>query len=322
MPGPFPLVAPFAAGHLDVGDGHRVWWEASGNPRGTPAVALHGGPGGGVSDTRRTWFDPDRYLLVQLDQRGVGRSTPPAADPFSDLAANTTHHVVADLERLREHLAIERWVVWGASWGVTLALAYAQRFPARVRALLLLSVTLTRRADVHWLYHEAGRFFPEEWRRFRDGAGVTTGEPEDPGLDLVARYDDLLNRHPDGAVRERAARDWCAWEDAVLSLEEGWEPWDRFEDPAFRMQFARLCAHYFRHGAWLAEGELLANAGRLRGIPGVLVHGRLDVGSPPDVPWLLARAWADAELHLVRSGHTGNAEMERIELEALDRFAR
>ncbi|MHB8506968.1 MAG: alpha/beta fold hydrolase, partial [Acidimicrobiales bacterium] len=156
---------------LDVGDGQRVHWEVSGNPSGTPAVALHGGPGSGLSPGRRRWFDPERYLLVQLDQRGCGRSTPAVADPRTSLEHNTTHHLIADIERLRSHLGIDRWVVWGGSWGCTLGLAYAERFPHRVRAMVLVSVTMTRRSDVHWLYHEVGRYLPEEWHRFRAGAG-------------------------------------------------------------------------------------------------------------------------------------------------------
>jgi proline iminopeptidase len=324
MPAPFPPIEPFDSGFLDTGDGQRVYWETSGNPNGTPVLALHGGPGSGSTVGRRRWFDPQAYLLVQFDQRGCGRSTPSVAEPFTDLSTNTTHHLIADIEHLREHLGIERWVVWGASWGVTLGLAYAERFPARVRAMVLVSVTVSRREDIRWLYHDAGKFFPGEWARFRDGASVVTGPDGafDDEIDLVAVYDHLLNDHPSAEVRAMAARHWCAWEDAVVSLEEGWEPNPRYEDPAFRMTFARLCAHYFSHGAWLEEGELLRNAGRLASIPGVLIHGRFDIGGPPHVPWLLARAWPDAKLHLVRTGHTGGDEMNDRMLEALARFSR
>lgn len=313
---PYPQIEPYASGMLDVGDGQLVAWESSGNPHGKPAVALHGGPGGGSTPGRRRVFDPAAYRLVQFDQRGCGRSTPPVSDPTTDLAANTTHHLVADIEALRQHLGIERWLVWGGSWGVTLALAYAQRFAARVSELVLVGVTMTRRSDVHWLYHEAGRFFPEEWARFREGVAAVDHD------DLVSAYDRLLNDNPDPAVQAVAAERWCAWEDAVLSLEEGWTPSVRYTDPAFRMTFARLCAHYFSHAAWLDDHELLANAPRLAGIPGTLIHGRLDLGSPPDVAWMLARAWPDAELHLVRAGHAGNDDMMRIMIGALDRYAR
>lgn len=309
-----PAIEPYDQGMLDVGDGHRVYWEASGNPAGKPAVALHGGPGSGSSPVRRRSFDPRAYRLVQFDQRGCGRSTPSAAHLDTDLATNTTGHLIDDIEQLREHLGIDRWLVWGGSWGVTLALAYAQRHPQRVTQMVLVSVTMTRPSDVHWLYHEAGRFFPKQWARFRRAGGDAE--------DLVAAYDRLLNAHPDPAVRVRAAQHWCDWEDAVVSLEDGWTPDPRYGDPGFRMGFARLCAHYFSHAAWLEDGELLRHAGRLAGMPGVLVHGRLDLGSPADVPWLLAQAWPDAELHLVGTGHLGGAEMTKHMMAALDRFAR
>ena len=305
---------------LDVGDGQAIHWEVSGNPDGKPAVALHGGPGSGSSPGRRRWFDPERYRLVQLDQRGCGRSTPHAGDWTTDLGTNTTHHLIADVERLREHLGIERWLVWGASWGVTLALAYAERHPERVTEMILLSITMTRRADVHWLAHETGRFFPEEWARFRDGV------PEGERADLVAAYDRRIN-HPadpdDLAARLRGVRDWVAWEDAILSLEEGHvTPSPRWADERFAIGFARLVTHYFSHAAWLEDDELLRNAGRLAGIPAVLLHGRLDLSGPPDVAWALASAWPSAELHFIPGGHTGDAEMDRLQLAATDRFAR
>jgi len=306
---------PNETGMLDVGDGQLVYWETSGNPNGKPAIALHAGPGVGSSPGRRRSFAPERYRLVQFDQRGCGRSTPSVADPSISLEHNTTHHLIADIERLREHLGIERWLVWGASWGATLALAYAQHFPERVSELVPVSTMLSRRSDVHWLYHEAGRFFPEAWARFR--AGV----PEEERGDLVAAYHRLLNVQPDPAIRAQAAASWCAWEDAVLSLEEGWKPSPRFADPAFRMTFARLCAHYFSHAAWLGDDELLRNMGRLAGIPGVLIHGRFDIQCPVDMPYLVAQAWPDAELQVVGEGHSGGDSMSARILEALDRFA-
>jgi proline iminopeptidase len=291
-------------------------WEVSGNPDGKPAVLLHGGPGSGSYAGQRRWFDPAAYRIVQFDQRGCGRSAPSVSDPMTDLSTNTTHHLIGDMERLRQHLEIDRWLVCGASWGVTLGLAYAERHPERVSEMVFISVTLTRPSDVHWLYHEVGRFFPEEWARFQ--AGVPVGERDG---DLVAAYNRLLNKQPDFAVRARAAKNWCDWEDAVVSLEEGWSPNPRYANPDFRMTFARLCAHYFSHAAWLGSGQLLGNADRLGGIPGVMVHGRFDLGGPPDVPWLLAQAWPDAELHLVRTGHVGGNEMLEPLIAATDRFA-
>ena len=310
----FPGIDPYDTGRLDVGDGQRIYWEVSGNPAGKPAVLLHGGPGGGSRPGWRRWFDPAAYRIVQFDQRGCGRSTPPVADLGTSLEANTTVHLIGDIEALRAHLGVGQWLVWGVSWGVTLGLAYAQRHPDRVTEMVLASVTMTRAADVHWLYHETGRFFPAEWRRFAAGGGNAP--------DLVAAYDRLLNGDADPVVRERAARDWCDWEDTIVSLEDGWTPDERYADPAFRVTFARLCAHYFAHAAWLEDGQLLRDAGRLAGIPGVLIHGRLDLGSPPDVPWLLHRAWPGSELHLVRTGHRGGDEMTERMLGALNRFAR
>lgn len=316
---PYPALEPHRAGMLDVGDGHLVHWDQSGNPDGKPALILHGGPGGAPWPGGRRWFDPARYRIVQFDQRMAGRSTPSASDPMRPLNANTTHHLIGDIEQLRRFLGIERWLVCGGSWGVTLALAYAERHPARVSEMLLVSVTLTRRTDIRWLYHDAGRFFPAEWRRFRDGAARASGD--DDGTDLVAAYHHLLHDHPDLEIREQAARDWCAWEDVVVSLEEGWAPNPRYADPAFRMAFARIVTHYFHHGAWLADDELLGNIGRLADIPAVLVHGRFDISSPPDVPWLLASSWPSAALHLVRTGHIGGAAMLEPIIDATDRFA-
>jgi len=316
-PEPYPPIEPYETGMLDVGDGQSIYWEASGNPEGKPAIALHGGPGSGSTPGRRRRFDPDRYRIVQLDQRGCGRSTPHAGVWSTELATNTTHHLIADIERLRAHLGIDRWLVWGGSWGVTLALAYAERHPNRVSEMVLLSITMTRPSDVHWFAHETGRYFPEEWARFR--AGAPDGDRDG---DLVTAYDRLLNHHPDPHVRLQAARDWVAWEDAVLSLEEGYvTPNPRWADERFMIGFARLVTHYFSHAAWLEPEQIVRDAARLAGIPAVLVHGRLDLSGPPDVAWELAAAWPDAELHFVAGGHTGDDEMSRLELEATDRFA-
>jgi proline iminopeptidase len=252
---------------------------------------------------------------VLLDQRGAGRSLPHASDPAASLDANTTRHLIADIELLREFLGVGRWLVWGISWGSTLALAYAEQYPQRVSEIVLHSVTMTRPADIDWLYHGVGRFFPEEWARFLAGAGVAG-----PGGDLVAAYYRLLHDE-DPAVRERAAKDWCDWEDAVVSL-EGYGPSPRYQDPRFRMAFARIVTHYFHHRAWLEDGALLRDAGRLAGIPGVLVHGHLDLGGPPVTAWELAQAWPGAELHLLGTGHTGGPGMDEYLIAATDRFAR
>jgi proline iminopeptidase len=301
---------------LDVGDGQHLYWETCGNPLGTPAVFLHGGPGSGCTVGSRGRFDPALYRSVVFDQRQCGRSTPSVADPAVAIANNTTQHLIDDMERLRLHLGIERWVIFGGSWGVTLGVAYAEQHPQRVIAAIFAAVTLTRPADVHWLYHEVGRYFPEEWESFRQGV-----PPAARDGDLVSAYDHLLNIQTDLPTRERAAQQWCDWEATVLSLEPGYTYPKRFLEPAFRMAFARIVAHYFSHAAWLGEDQLLGNAHRLAGVPAVLVHGRLDLGGPADVAWRLARAWPGATLHWVGSGHVGGAEMDGRVREAVARFA-
>jgi proline iminopeptidase len=315
----FPDPPTTASGLLDVGDGHRVHWETFGSATGRPALILHGGPGAAPWTGARRWFDPVRWRIVSFDQRMAGRSTPSAADPMQPFVANTTHHLVADIERLREHLGVERWLVCGGSWGVTLALAYAERHPERVSEMVLVSITLTRRSDVHWLAHEAGRFFPDAWRRFAEHAVRASGSTG-AERDLVAAYRHLLHEHPDPDVRRRAAAEWCAYEDAIVSLEEGWEPNPRYADPGFAMTFARTVTEYFHHAAWLGETELLDGVARLAGIPAVLVHGRLDISGPPDIAVELARRWPGAELHLVRTGHTGGDPMLAPVLAAIARF--
>lgn len=312
---PFPRSEPYDEGMLDVGDGHHVYYLVAGNPHGKPAVVLHGGPGQGSRPGHRQWFDPERYRIVQFDQRGCGRSTPPVSDLRTTMHANTTHHLVADMEQLREHLGIDRWLVAGGSWGVTLALAYAERHPDRVTELALIAVTMTRPQDVHWLYHEAGRFFPEQWQRFRDFLPASERDG-----DLVAAYDRILNGEGPDDLRDAAAKSWCDWEDAVVSLEEGWTPNPLWAERDHRVEFARLCAHYFSHAAWLGPTELLDNAHRLHGIPGVMAHGNFDISGPPDVPWLLAQAWPDAELHVLRVGHKGRGLLDPI-CAATDRWA-
>src|ERR1017187_4322267 len=299
---------------LDVGDGQQLYWETCGKPNGTPAVVLHGGPGSGCTPGARRLFNPSAYRIVLFDQRGCGRSEP-RVEAGTELSANTTQPLIGDSERLRQHLGIARWVVKGSSWGVTLALAYAERYPERVRAMVLSSVTLTRPADIHWLYHEVGRYFPEAWERFRAG----TPETERNG-DLVGAYYHLLHKQPDLEVRERAALQWCEWEDAASPLEGGL-PNPRYEDPAFRMTFARIVTHYFHHRAWLTDDELLSDAHQLIGIPGVLVHGRFDLGGPADTARQLAQAWPGAELHVVNTGHTGGDEMTGRIIEATNRFS-
>lgn len=312
-----PPIGPYDSGWMDTGDGNRVYYEQLGNPQGKPALQVHGGPGSGASRKPTRAWDPERYRVIRYDQRGCGRSTPHAADPATDMSRNTTQHLIADMEQLREQLGIEKWLLYGGSWGSTLILAYAEQYPERVSEIIIAGVTMTRRSEVDWLYRGVGRFFPEAWERFR--AGVP--EP-DRGGDLLAAYARLL-ASPDRAVQEKAAADWVTWEDAVISQESNGAPGSysaQMDDD--RLAFVRICAHYYSNGAFLEEGQLLRHAYRLAGIPGVLIHGRRDLGSPVQTAWELAKAWPDARLTVVEdSGHTGSDAMFRAIVEATNEFA-
>jgi proline iminopeptidase len=312
----YPATRPYAQGMLEVGAGNQVYWETCGNPDGKPAVIVHGGPGSGCRPGQGRIFDPERYRLVLFDQRGCGRSRPHASDPATDMRHNTTAHLIADMELLRAHLGIGRWLLFGYSWGSTLSLAYAERYPERVSEILLSSVTTTRQAEIDWLYRGAGRFFPEQWERFLAGA---PGTPRDG--DIVAAYARLAE-DPDPTVREKATADWCAWEDAVLSPETKGAAVFGGGPPTARLALVRICSHYFAHGAWLEDGVLLREAHRLAGIPGVLTHGRLDMSGPVDTAWQLARAWPGAELTVIEdAGHLGNEAETNHVLDTLNRFA-
>ena len=277
-------------------------------------MVLHGGPGSGCVPTHRRFFDPSDYRIVLFDQRGSGRSTPHAGDFDTSLEPNTTDHLVRDMEALRSHLGIDQWLVFGNSWGSTLGLVYSQQHPERVTEIVLLAVTTTDREEIHWLYHGAGRTIPEAWERFHAGAGVSSRDD-----DLVAGYYHLLNS-ADPAVREQAAVEWCRWEDAVVS---GAEPNPRYDDPRFRMAFARIVTHYFHHGAWLEPRQIIHNAHRLHGIPAVLIHGQLDHGAPLTTARELAGAWPNSELVVVDAGHLAtDPAMAKAAVNATNRFAR
>jgi proline iminopeptidase len=280
-------------------------------------VALHGGPGSGCTPGWRRYFDPTRYHIVLFDQRGCGRSLPHASDLATDLAVNTTWHLLADMERLRQHLRIERWMLFGGSWGSTLALAYAEQYPERVSEIVLFGVAMTRRSEIDWLYRGVAPLFPEAWSRF------VAGVPEmERGTGLLEAYARLLN-NPDPEVRTQAARDFHDWEWALFSVITEAKPGGRWLDEDFQLARARIVTHYFRHGAWLEEGQLLKHAHRLAGIPGILVHGRLVVGSPFLAAWELARAWPGSELVIVRgAGHsTSDPGMDEALVAATNRFA-
>jgi proline iminopeptidase len=307
----YPEIEPFEHGMIDVGDGNLVYWEVCGNPDGKPAVVLHGGPGSGCGPWMRRYFDPAAYRIVLFDQRGCGRSTPHASRPDVDLSANTTDHLIDDMERLRRHFGINRWLVWGGSWGSVLGLAYAERYPERVSEMVLTAIATGRQVEVDLLTRGLGQVFPVAWARFRDA--VPAGDRDG---DLAAAYARLLG-DADPAVREKAARDWCAWEDAMMPG----PPNPRYEDPVFRMAFARLVTHYWSHGSWLDDGVVIREAGRLAGIPGVLVQGVLDLGNLVGTPWLLAQAWPGSELVMVDAGgHGSGPGMAEAIVAATDRF--
>ncbi len=315
MQRPLSAIEPYESGILDAGDGHHVYWECCGNPNGKPAVFLHGGPGAGCAPGQRRFFDPSAFRAVFFDQRGCGRSRPRASDPDADLRANTTTHLIADIELLRDHLGVATWTVVGMSWGTTLGLAYAQAHPAKVNAMVLAMVTTTSRREVEWLTHDVGRIFPQEWHHF---ASVV---PESMRhMRLVDAYAALLF-DPDVAIREQAARAWCAWEDTHVSLAPGHKPDPKFEDPEFRLRFARLVTHYWRHAAFLSENQLLRDASKLDGIPGVLIHGRYDVSSPLDTAWELSQAWKSSRLDVIDDGGHGGAHLIAATVSALNQFA-
>ncbi|MEV0380451.1 prolyl aminopeptidase [Nonomuraea sp. NPDC050643] len=309
----YPPIEPYETGMLDLGDGQELYWEVCGNPDGKPAVFLHGGPGGGVLPAQRRFFDPEAYRIVLFDQRNCGRSRPHAGDPGVSLEANTTWHLVEDIERLRQALGIERWLVFGGSWGSTLALAYARRHPERVSELVLRGVYLAGAANATWAFTGAGAacLFPAEWAAFRDH--IPAGERDD----LVAAYHRRLF-DPDPAVHVPAAWAWAAWELSANTLLP--VPLPPLSDREV-VGFSRIEAHYFRQACFLDEGELL-DADPIRHIPGVIVNGRYDIKTPPEAAWDLHLAWPEAEFHMVEdAGHAGAepGTLHRL-IEATDRF--
>jgi proline iminopeptidase len=318
MTGIYPEIAPYQHGKLDVGDGNLIYWETCGNPRGKPVVVLHGGPGSGCTAWHRRMFDPSAYRVVLFDQRNCGRSTPSASALTTDLANNNTANLIADVELLREQLHIDRWMLFGGSWGSTLALAYAERHPDRVTEIILWGVTTGRHKEFDWLFRGGvAVLFPEQWERLRNSLPAQERES-----DIVAAYYRLLN-DSDSTIREQAALAWCRWESAT----PGWPPTDslspRFADPSFRMSFARLVTLYVHHNAWLDDGVLLRNAHTLANIPGVLVNGRYDLQAPIAWAYDLKRAWPRAELVIVdNAGHDpSNAGVTEQLVRATNLFA-
>lgn len=293
LSGFYPPIEPTEHGMLDTGDGHRIYWELCGNPEGKPVVFLHGGPGAGSAPAHRRLFDPKRWRILLFDQRGCGRS-----EPHASLENNTTWHLVADIERLRVMLGLERWTVFGGSWGSALALAYAETHPERVTELVLRGIFTLRRFELEWYYQEgASLLFPDKWERF-----LAPIPPAERG-DLISAYHRRLTG-ADAAARLEAARAWSLWEGETLTILPDPALTVQHGDDDFALAFARIENHYFVHGGWLEPGQLIRDAHRLRAIPGVIVQGRYDVATPAVTAWDLHRAWPEAEFHLVEdAGH-------------------
>ncbi len=314
--GLYPSVTPYRSGYLRVSDVHELYFEECGNPRGTPAVFLHGGPGGGTDAKMRRFFDPERYRIVLFDQRGCGKSRPNAS-----LVENTTWHLVEDIERLRGHLGLERWLVFGGSWGSTLALAYAETNPERVTALVLRGIFLLRRWELEWFYQLAGgaaALYPDLWEQYVEVI------PEAERADMMGAYYRRLTSG-DAAQMQRAARAWSIWEGATSFLRLNPDYVAKFGEDTYAATFARIECHYFVNRGFLrTESELLDSVNRIRHIPGVIVQGRYDIVCPMRSAWDLHRAWPEAQLRIVPdAGHSAFEPGITHELiSATDRFAR
>ena len=308
----YPDIEPYATQQLAVDATHTLYVEQCGNPDGLPVIFLHGGPGAGLATYHRRFFDPARYRIVLFDQRGAGQST-----PFADLTDNTTWHLVADIETIRMRLGIERWVVFGGSWGSTLGLAYAQAHPERVLGLVLRGIFLCRPDEIRWFYEEGGAswILPEKWQRY--AAAI----PENERGDMMEAYWRRLTDN-DESVRVAAAIAWGAWEGGALTLDESPDTEASFAAPNVAVSLARIEAHYFRNNAWLEPNQLLRDIDKIRHIPATIIHGRYDIICPVKSACDLATAWPEADLHIVLAGHAASepAIAEQL-VQATDRLA-
>lgn len=311
--GLYPPVAPYNSGYLQVADLHELYFEECGNPNGKPVVFLHGGPGAGSNAAVRRFFDPARYRIVIFDQRGSGRSRPHAS-----LEANTTWHLVADIEQLREHLGIARWQVFGGSWGSTLALAYAQTHPGAVTELILRGIFMLRPQELHWFYQEgASRLFPDYWQDFI--APIPAAERND----LIAAHHRRLTGDDQDAMLA-SAHAWSVWEGVTSNLLVSEAAVGRFQSDEFALALARIEAHYFVNEGFLEKpGQLLDNIDRIRTIPAVIVQGRYDVVCPAQTAWELHEAWPEADFRVVPDGGHSAFEPGTVHelVKATDRFA-
>ena len=307
----YPPVSPYASGMLETGSVHRIYWETSGNPEGVPVLFVHGGPGSGTSPNQRRFFDPARYRIVLFDQRGCGRST-----PHGELADNTTPHLIADMEALRRELGIERWLVFGGSWGSTLALAYAEAHPERCRGLVLRGIFLCRKSEIDWFLYGIRALFPEAQRRLAEFI------PENERGDLLAAYHRRLV-DPDPAVHQPAAYHWATFEASCSTLLPSPELVSAFGSEKTALSLSRIEAHYFVNHIFLPDNSLLANVGRIRHLPAIIVQGRYDAVCPIVSADELARAWPEARYAIVPdAGHSAfEPGIARELVAACDRFA-
>ena len=293
----YPPIEPNATGFIDVGSGHKIYWEESGNPKGLPVVFLHGGPGSGTEPGHRSFFNPELYRIVLLDQRGCGKS-----QPHSSLIDNTTWDLVSDIEKVREHLKIGKWVVFGGSWGSTLSLAYAETHPERVLALILRGIFLCRKKELYWFYQfGAHHIFPDEWEKYIEPI------PEKERGDMMAAYYRRLTSN-DEAVRRRAASAWSGWEGATLKLIYDANLFLQFTEGTHADAIARIECHYFLNNSFFkTDNWLIENVSKIRKIPGVIIHGRYDIICPLENAWDLHKAWPEAQFEIIKdAGHAAS----------------
>jgi len=310
----YPPIEPYETGMLDVRDGHRLYWELCGNPNGKPVVFLHGGPGGGSSPEHRRQFNPDKYKILVFDQRGCGKST-----PYASLEHNTTWDLVEDIEKLRIEVAkVEKWQVFGGSWGSTLAITYAETYPDRVTELVLRGIFLFDQYELDWMYKEGGasQVYPDKFEEFLSPI------PEDQRSDLVEAYRKLLTGD-DQDARLKAAKAWSKWEGEIVTLLPSPDTVEHFTSPEVAVAVARIENHYMANHGWLDEGQLLRNATKLRGIPGVIVQGRHDTCTPPVAAWQLKQSWPEVELNIIPDAGHLFSEPGVLDglIRATDRFA-